>query len=97
VTKKKKRTMPRSTGMSGQSFQLLLARFDTIEQQNAAQLLLMQTQNNSYLKALSDHIVADSLVHKIVERHTTYFSIGALGIPAIGSYLANKFLGWKPF
>lgn len=78
------------------AFQLLMARFDTLESQNAAQLLFMQNEHNSFLKSLADHSVADALVHKVVERHSTYFSVLLLGIPVIGSVLAGKLFGWKP-
>lgn len=68
---------------SQQNFQLLMARFDRIEHQNDEQLRL-----------LSAHIQEDEAVHKVVERHSTYFSIFALGIPVGVAAIMHK-MGWK--
>jgi hypothetical protein len=80
-----------------QAFELLMARFDHLERQNDTQILLLAKQNEIQTVLINQHIEVDAKVHKVVERHSTYFSLGALGIPVIGSYIANKFLGWKPF
>jgi hypothetical protein len=69
--------------MDPQTFTLLMARFDTIEAQNKQQLELM-----------SDHITEDSKVHKVVERHTSYFKLLSLGLAPTAAYLATK-LGLK--
>jgi len=69
--------------MNSQSFALLLARFDTIESQNKDQLELLEKHIEKYDKTA-----------KVVERHSTYFSICLLGIPVGFAALANK-LGWK--
>lgn len=69
--------------LDSQTFGLLMARFDTIEKQNDKQLELLQ-----------DHIKVDDAVHTVVNRHSTYFSILALGIPVGIAGIMNK-LGWK--
>jgi hypothetical protein len=69
--------------MDPQAFALLMARFDTIEEQNKQQLDL-----------IGKHITDDAKVHKVVERHTTYFKLLGFGIPAATSYIATK-LGFK--
>jgi hypothetical protein len=66
-----------------QNFKFLMARFDNIEQQNGEQLTLLRA-----------HIEKDEAVHKIVERHSTYFGILSLGIPVgIASFMHK--MGWK--
>ena len=66
-----------------QNFKFLMARFDNIEQQNSEQLTLLRA-----------HIEKDESVHKIVERHSTYFGILSLGIPVgIASFMHK--MGWK--
>ena len=66
-----------------QNFKFLIERFDRIEQQNTDQIKLMQA-----------HIEKDDAVHKIVERHSTYFGIISLGIPVgIASFMHK--MGWK--
>jgi len=69
--------------MDEQVFDLLMKRFDTLEEQNKAQLTLM-----------TGHIEKDESVHRIVERHSAYFSVVSAGsIPLLG-WLAYK-LGIK--
>ena len=86
ATKKKCKVAPAvEIKMNDQSFQLLMSRFDTIEK-----------QNDDQLKALRTHVEADDKVHIVVERHSTYFGLLGLGIPAATAYIANK-LGFKGF
>jgi hypothetical protein len=59
--------------------QLLLARLTRIEKQNDEQL--------DYLRI---HIEQDNAVHRVVDRHSVYFSIFSLGIPTGLAYLAKK-------
>jgi helix-turn-helix protein len=66
-----------------QNFKFLMSRFDRIEHQNDEQLTLLR-----------QHIEVDAVVHKVVERHSTYFSVLALGIPVGITALMHK-LGWK--
>jgi hypothetical protein len=69
--------------MDDQVFDLLMKRFDTLEAQNKTQLDLMQT-----------HIEIDDKAHKILERHSAYFSVMSAGsIPILG-WIAYK-LGIK--
>lgn len=69
--------------LTDQNFKFLIDRFDRIEQQNTDQL-----------KLLAKHLEEDSKVHKIVERHSTYFGILSLGIPVGIAAFMNK-MGWK--
>ncbi|MGH9910323.1 MAG: hypothetical protein ACRD32_06745 [Nitrososphaerales archaeon] len=69
--------------MDEQAFALLLSRFDTIEEQNRLQLELMQ-----------EHIKIDNKVHRVVERHSAYFRMIGLGVPAVTGWIAYK-LGIK--
>jgi len=66
-----------------QNFSFLMKRFDRIEVQNDEQLKLLRT-----------HIEQDEAVHKIVERHSTYFGILSLGIPVGLAAFMHK-MGWK--
>jgi len=68
--------------MDPQAFALLMARFDTIEQQNKEQLEL-----------IAQHVKDDADVKTVVERHSTYFSILSLGGAPLLTYLGHK-LGW---
>ena len=65
--------------MDNQTFQLLLTHLEEIKDQNKAQLELMNA-----------HIKDDGKVHKVVERHSVYFSIMSLGIPGIVAYFSKK-------
>jgi len=69
--------------LTDQNFQFLMSRLDRIE-----------AQNDQQLKLLGKHVEADDKVHKVVERHSTYFSVLALGIPVGIAAFMNK-LGWK--
>lgn len=69
--------------MEPQAFALLMARFDTIEAQNEAQL-----------KFIEAHISDDAKTKEIVDRHTTYFSLMSLGSAPLLAYVVHKF-GWK--
>jgi hypothetical protein len=69
--------------VSDQNFKFLMSRFDRIERQNDEQL-----------KLLGKHVEDDELVHKVVERHTTYFGLLTLGIPVGIAAFINK-MGWK--
>jgi hypothetical protein len=85
MAKTKKRTQaPRTQGgVNDQTFDLIMARFDTIEGQNVEQLRLQAA-----------HIKDDNKVHRIVERHSAYFGILSFGIPAAMAYVGTK-LGVK--
>ncbi len=65
--------------MDDQTFTLLMDKLKTIEQQNQTQLELMQA-----------HIKEDNKVHRVVDRHSVYFSFFSVGIPAGLSYLGKK-------
>jgi len=65
-----------------QVFTLLMARFDTIEEQNDAQLAL-----------LNEHIKVDNAVHAVVVQHSTYWSIMRWSLAAIGG-LVTSILGF---
>ena len=69
--------------LTAQNFEFLMKRFDRIE-----------VQNDEQLKLLREHIENDVAVHKIVERHSTYFGILSLGIPVgIAAFMSK--MGWK--
>jgi cellulase/cellobiase CelA1 len=76
---KTKRSREGLAKINAQTFELLMERFNTIE-----------AQNNEQLRLLGKHIEEDAKVHGVVERHTTYFSFLALGIPAGVTYIINK-------
>ena len=65
--------------MDNQVFSLLMARFDTLEAQNNAQIQLIQA-----------HVEADEQVHKVVERHSAYFKLVGLGVPTFLGWIAYK-------
>lgn len=69
--------------MNDQAWELLLKQLARIEKQNDDQLALLNT-----------HIKDDAKVKETVERHSVYFSLMGLGIPALGAMIAKKF-GWK--
>lgn len=76
------KTAAQLSQITDQSFQLIMSRFDTIEDQNKEQSRL-----------LADHAKIDAEVHEIVKRHATYFSFmkwGA-GPTGIGAALAAWF------
>lgn len=73
----------RTDQINSQTFSLLMARFDTLERQNDEQMKFLQTHIRDYEKTRT-----------IVERHSTYFSILALGIPVGIAALVHK-MGWK--
>jgi len=79
LAKKTKRSASQVAAINAQTFELLMKRFDTLEQQNHEQLVL-----------LGKHVEEDSKVHTVVERHSTYFSILSLGIPAGIAYALSK-------
>ena len=79
LAKKTKRSATQVAAINGQTFALLMARFDTLEKQNDEQIKLM-----------GKHIEDDTKVHNVVERHSTYFSILSLGIPTGIAYALNK-------
>lgn len=66
--------------MDSDTWALLLKQLDRIEKQNDDQLSL-----------LHKHLDDDEKVHKVVERHSVYFSILGLGIPSLVALLAKKF------
>jgi hypothetical protein len=70
--------------MEDQVFKLLMSRFDTLEEQNKAQLEMM-----------ADHIKESAPIHKAVERHSAYFGVASFGMAPILGWLAYK-LGIKP-
>lgn len=65
--------------MEEQVFSLLTDRLIRIEKQNDEQLALMRA-----------HIEKDEKVHRVVDRHSVYFSIFSLGIPALVGYVSKK-------
>lgn len=70
--------------MDSQAFELLMTRFDTIEEQNKQQLDL-----------LAKHVTEDEKVHKVVERHSVYFrALSVIGVPTGLAFLLAK-LGLK--
>lgn len=71
--------------MEQQAFELLLARFDTVERQNEEQLRLIQK-----------HVKEDAETKTVVDRHSTYFALLSLGSAPLLTYLAHK-LGWSKF
>jgi len=71
--------------MEPQAFELLMARFDTIEKQNEEQLKLIHT-----------HLKDDADTKTIVDRHSTYFAIMSLGSAPLLAYVGHKF-GWPKF
>lgn len=71
------------SGLDDQTWDLLMKQLNRIEKQNDDQLEL-----------LNRHIVDDSKVKAVVERHSVYFSAMIFGLPAaIGMFL--KKMGWK--
>jgi hypothetical protein len=69
-------------GVNDQTFDLIMARFDTLEHQNQTQLDLLEK-----------HVEKDDAVHKVVERHAAYWKLFLVGIPLAGSALGKK-MGW---
>lgn len=65
--------------MDDQVFSLIMARFDTIEEQNAAQLVLLRK-----------HITDDEKIHAIVERHSAYFGLVSAGVPTLLGWIGYK-------
>lgn len=83
--------------MDNQVFDLLMKRFDTLEDQNEsvkrtleAREVKLDVATDKLHKLIEDHIVVDNKIHKLVERHSVYFSIAFLGLPVIGTWLAKK-------
>lgn len=68
--------------MDDQVFELLMKRFDTLEEQG------LKTQS-----LLAKHVDDDEKVHRTVERHAIYWSILLLGIPSTMTYVSKK-MGW---
>jgi hypothetical protein len=79
----RKTKIGRELTMNDQTFTLLMARFDTLEEQNRMQLELMDK-----------HVEKDDAVHSVVERHSAYWKLVLVGLPMVGGYLASK-IGWK--
>ena len=69
--------------MEPQAFELLMRRFDVLEEQNLRQLELLDT-----------HVSEDNKVHAVVERHSIYWKAMGLPVPIALAYLATK-LGLK--
>ncbi len=78
-----KKKLGREGKVNDQTFALLMARFDTLEEQNRLQLELM-----------AKHVELDDKVHAVVERHSAYWKLVLMGIPLVGGAIAAK-LGWK--
>ena len=66
------------------TWELLMKRFDTIEEQNREQLEL-----------LGDHTEADDRVHGVVERHSAYFGLLSLGLAPLLGVLFHRVIGGK--
>lgn len=69
--------------MDDQIFEMLMKRFDTLEDQNKSQTAM-----------LTIHAAKSEKVHKTVERHSAYFSILGLGVTPLLGWVAYK-LGFK--
>lgn len=54
----------------------------------------IEKQNDDQLSLLHAHIKDDGKVKETVQRHSVYFSLLGLGLPALGAAIAKK-LGWK--
>lgn len=78
------------SNMNDQAFQLLRDDLAEIKSQNTAQLALMQSQNIALLERLADHEREDRKVHRVVDRHSVYFSFFSLGIPTAVAYITKK-------
>lgn len=65
--------------LTDQVFTLLMQRFDKLD-----------AQNKELKELIKAHAEEDAKIHKIVERHSVYFSALLLGLPTALSYLAVK-------
>ena len=66
-----------------QTWELLMDRFDTLEGQNKEQLDLLRA-----------HITDDAKVHKIVDRHSTYFKAASICLAPVVAFIGQKIGGW---
>lgn len=69
---------------------LLLEYLETIKEQNATQIRMMEKQSENQDRLIQAHIAEDKKVHQVVDRHSVYFSILSLGIPVATAYVAKK-------
>lgn len=65
--------------MNEQAFALLMA-----------ELAEIKTQNRDTHELLQTHISEDMNAHRVVERHSVYFSLLGLGIPTALAYITKK-------
>ena len=65
--------------MNDQAFTLLMKELEEIK-----------TQNRDTHALLQQHISEDMRAHRVVERHSVYFSILGLGVPAALAYVSKK-------
>jgi hypothetical protein len=65
--------------MNDQAFALLMA-----------ELAEIKTQNRATHELLEKHITEDMKAHRVVERHSVYFSLLGLGVPTVLAYITKK-------
>lgn len=76
--------------MNDQTFDLLMVHLKEIKEQNVTQIRLLEKQNEQQLALITAHIVEDQKVHRVVDRHSIYFSFFSLGVPTVIAYISKK-------
>lgn len=76
--------------MNDQTFDLLMVHLKEIKEQNVTQIRLLEKQNEQQLALITAHISEDQKVHRVVDRHSIYFSLFSLGVPTVIAYISKK-------
>lgn len=69
--------------MNDQQFKMMMQMHHDTHDKIDGVIAVVQDAN----EALKAHIVEDALVHKVVERHTTYWKVFTGGLTSLLSYL----------